>query len=118
MVRRKVDLKGIAVVATFVLAGVVLLTFYVWYQTESVQLGLDLGRSEARIRELEIDIEGLKLRKADLLDPRRVESIAREKLGLVDPKDEEIVYEKGHVPLRTRPCAHSTRTTSGSGPRS
>jgi len=94
MVRRKVDLKGIAVVATFVLAGVVLLTFYVWYQTESVKLGLDLGRSEARIRELEIDIEGLKLRKADLLDPRRVESIAREKLGLVDPKDEEIVYEK------------------------
>jgi len=94
MVRRKVDLKGIAVVATFVLAGVVLLTFYVWYQTESVQLGLDLGRSEARIRELEIDIEGLKLRKAALLDPRRVESIAREKLGLVDPKDEEIVYEK------------------------
>jgi len=94
MVRRKIDLKGIAVVATFVLAGVVLLTFYVWYQTESVKLGLDLGRSEARIRELEIDIEGLKLRKADLLDPRRVESIAREKLGLVDPKDEEIVYEK------------------------
>jgi len=94
MVRRKIDLKGIAVVATFVLAGVVLLTFYVWYQTESVQLGLDLGRSEAKIRELEIDIEGLKLRKAALLDPRRVESIAREKLGLVDPKDEEIVYEK------------------------
>jgi cell division protein FtsL len=94
MVRRKVDLKGIAVVATFVLAGVVLLTFYVWYQTESVQLGLDLGRSEARIRELEIDIEGLKLRKAALRDPRRVEAIAREKLGLVDPKDEEIVYEK------------------------
>jgi len=94
MVRRKIDLKGIAVVATFVLAGVVLLTFYVWYQTESVQLGLDLGRSEARLRELETEIEGLKLRKADLLDPRRVESIAREKLGLVDPKDEEIVYEK------------------------
>jgi len=94
MVRRKVDLKGIAVVAAFIVAGTGLLTFYVWYQTESVQLGLDLGRSEARIRELEIDIEGLKLRKADLLDPRRVESIAREKLGLVDPKDEEIVYEK------------------------
>jgi cell division protein FtsL len=94
MVRRKIDLKGIAVVATFVLAGIVLLTFYVWYQTESVKLGLELGRSEARIRELEIDIEGLKLRKADLLDPRRVETIAREKLGFVDPKDEEIVYEK------------------------
>lgn len=94
MVRRKFDLKGIAVVAAFVLAGVGLLTFYVWYQTESVKLGLDLGRGEDRIRELEIDIEGLKLRKADLLDPRRVESIAREKLGLVDPKDEEIVYEK------------------------
>jgi len=94
MVRRKWSAKGLALSAALLIAVIGTLTFYVWYQTESVQLGLDLGRSEARIRELEIDIEGLKLRKADLLDPRRVESIAREKLGLVDPKDEEIVYEK------------------------
>lgn len=94
MVRRRWNLKGLALGAAVAVAAVGVLTFYVWYQTESVKLGLDLGRSEARIRELEIDIEGLKLRRADLLDPRRVEAIAREKLGLVDPKDEEIVYEK------------------------
>jgi cell division protein FtsL len=94
MVRRKLNLRGIAIVAASVVLGVGILTFYVWYQTESVKLGLDLAKSEARIRELELSIESLKLRRAELLDPRRVERIAREKLGLVDPPDAEIVYEK------------------------
>jgi len=39
-----------------------------------------------------VAIESLELRRAALLDPRRVESIAREKLGLVDPADADIVY--------------------------
>jgi cell division protein FtsL len=93
MVRRKLNLKGIAIVAASVVLGVGILTFYVWYQTESVKLGLDLAKSEARILELELSIESLKLRRAALLDPRRVETIAREKLGLVDPSDAETVYE-------------------------
>ena len=94
MVRRKWNLKGIALGAALAVAAIGILTFYVWYQTESVKLGLDIGRSEARIRELEDAIEALKLRKAALLDPGRVERIARDKLGLVDPKDEDIVYRK------------------------
>ena len=93
MVRRKLGWRGIAIAAGSTVLGVGILTFYVWYQTESVKLGLDLARGEARIRELERTIEGLELRRAKLLDPRRVESIAREKLGLVDPADADIVYE-------------------------
>jgi cell division protein FtsL len=98
MVRRKWNLKGIALGAGLAAAAIGILTFYVWYQTESVKLGIDIGRGEARIRELEESIEALKLRKAALLDPGRIEKIARDALGLVEPKDEDIVYRKQGQP--------------------
>jgi cell division protein FtsL len=94
MVRRKWSLKGLALGAAFVAAAAAVLTFYVWYQTEAVKLGLDIAACDDRIRELEKAIEALELRKAALLDPARVERIARGELGLVDPKDEEIIYER------------------------
>lgn len=93
MVRRKWNWKGIAFGAAFFTVAAGVLTFYVWYQTESVRLGLEIAKNEDRIRELRETIEALKLRKAALLDPARVERIAREKLGLVDPDDAAIVYE-------------------------
>jgi cell division protein FtsL len=94
MVRRKWSSRGIVLGAALLVTIVGILTFYVWYQTESVKLGIDIGRSENKIRELEKTIETLELRKAALLDPGRVEKIARESLGLVDPKDDEVIYEK------------------------
>lgn len=94
MVRRKWSSRGIVLGAVLLVTVVGILTFYVWYQTESVKLGIDIGKSENKIRELEKTIETLELRKAALLDPGRVEKIARESLGLVDPKDDEVIYEK------------------------
>jgi cell division protein FtsL len=94
MVRRKLSLKGITLGAAVIVLVIGILTFYVWYQTESVKLGLDIGRSDRQIRELEESIETLKVHKARLLDPGRVEQIARDKLGLVEPVDDDIVYGK------------------------
>ena len=94
MVRRKWSPRGIALGAALLVAVMGTLTFYVWYQTESVKLGIDIGGNEDRIRELEQAIEALKTRKASLLDPARVEKIARESLGLIDPNDNEVIYEK------------------------
>ena len=94
MVRRKWSGREIALGAAVLVAVVAILTFYVWYQTESVRLGIEIGRSEARIKDLQDSIRALELRKASLLDPARVERIAREKLGLVDPRDEETIYEE------------------------
>jgi len=94
MVRRKWSPRGIALGAALLVAVMGTLTFYVWYQTESVKLGIDIGGNEDRIRELEQAIEALKMRKAALLDPARVEKIARESLGLIDPNDNEVIYEK------------------------
>ncbi len=98
MVRRKLSLKGIAFGAALAVAAIGILTFYVWYQTESVRLGLEIGRSDRRIRELEESIEALKLRRAELLDPGRVERIARDKLGLVEPVDDDLIYRKRDDP--------------------
>jgi len=98
MVRRKWNLKGIAAGAALATAAIGILTFYIWYQTESVKLGLDIGKNEGRIREIEESIEALELRKATLLNPGRVEKIARESLGLVDPADEDIVYQRSNGP--------------------
>lgn len=94
MVRRKWNWKGIALGAAFFAVAGGVLTFYVWYQTESVRLGLEIAGNEDRIREIRESIEALKLRRASLLDPARVERIARDKLGLVDPDDAAIVYER------------------------
>lgn len=98
MVRRKVSLRGLAFGAALAAAFVGLLTFYVWYQTESLKLAIDISKSDARIRELEAEIEALKLRRAELLDPGRVEKIARESLGLVDPRNEDVSFERLDAP--------------------
>ena len=94
MVRRKWSMKGIALGAALATAAIGILTFYVWYQTESVKLGIDIGKSDEKIRKLEESIEALELRKAALLAPGRVERIARESLGLVDPVDDDIIFRK------------------------
>jgi len=103
MVGRKWNLKGIAVGGALAVVAIGILTFYVWYQTESVKLGLDIDHCDRQIRELEESIEALKLERAKLLDPARVEQIAREKLGLVEPADADISYRGGKNPSPERP---------------
>jgi cell division protein FtsL len=98
MVRRKWNLKDVAVGAALAATAIGILTFYVWYQTESVKLGLDIDACDQKIRDLEESIEALKVRRATLLDPGRVESIARDKLGLADPVDGDIVFRKLGTP--------------------
>jgi cell division protein FtsL len=98
MVRRGWNLRGLAIGAALAAAAIGILVFYVWYQTESVKLGLDINARERQIRELEETIEALKLERARLLDPARVEEIAREKLGLVEPAEGDIVYRKPDGP--------------------
>jgi cell division protein FtsL len=83
--------------AAFLLALVGLLTFYVWYQTQAVSLGIEIGKRETEIKALRDDIAKLKLEKATLLSPGRVEKIARQELGMVDPKTGEIIHESGRA---------------------
>jgi cell division protein FtsL len=95
MIRRKWSPREIGLGAALLLALIALLSFYVWHQTEAVHLGVEISLLEAKIKSLKDDIRQLELRKAELLRSERVEKIAREDLGLADPKPGEIVWKDG-----------------------
>lgn len=104
MVHRRYDLKEIAAGAGFLLLLLVILTFYIWYQTEAVQLGYRIGELQVRISRLKEDIERLEAKKAELLSLRRIEGIARRDLGFVDPAPGQVLYEgRDFVPKGERP---------------
>lgn len=102
MIRRKWTHREIGLGVGFLLAMIGLLTFYIWYQTEAVRLGFEIGRRREDISSLKNDIQELKLKKTTLLAPERVETIARDKLGLVDSPPEDIIYldKEGRFPSR------------------
>jgi cell division protein FtsL len=94
MVHRRFNLKEIALGAGFILLLLVIVTFYIWYQTEAIQLGYRVGELETRVARLKEDIKKLEAKKASLLSLRRVEGIARESLGLTDPAPGQILYDR------------------------
>jgi len=98
MIRRKWSPREIFLGAAFLLALIALLTFYIWYQTEAVRLGVEIEKREQEITALKNEIRRLEIRKTGLLSPARVEKIARDSLGLVDPAAGDIVYGGGSVP--------------------
>jgi cell division protein FtsL len=98
MIRRKWSAREIALGTAFLLALIALLTFYLWYQTEAVRLGIEIGKREQEIKSLKDEIRRLELKRAELLAPDRVERIAREALGLVDPAAGEIIYGSKREP--------------------
>jgi cell division protein FtsL len=97
MIRRKWSPREIFLGAAFLLAMVALLTFYVWYQTEAVRLGVEIEKRGQEITALKNEIRRLELRKAALLSPDRVEKIARGPLGFVDPATGDIIYWSARV---------------------
>jgi Na+-transporting methylmalonyl-CoA/oxaloacetate decarboxylase gamma subunit len=93
MVTRRYGLKEIALGVGFVLLLLVILTFYIWYQTEAIQLGYRIGELEVRGARFKEDIKRLEAKRSELLSLRRIEGIARGDLGLVDPGPGQVIYE-------------------------
>jgi cell division protein FtsL len=93
MVRKKFSKKEIAIGIACTLFALLFLSLYVWHQTESVSLGYDSAELEHRVIQLEKEVEKLETVKSSLLALDRVEYIARDKLKLSEPKDEQIIYE-------------------------
>ena len=93
MVRKKLPKKEIAAAAGCIVLAVATLTFYVWHQAAVIQIGFQTSRLEEKKSGLEEDIKQLETDKAALLAPGRVDRIAREVLGLVEPLPEQITYE-------------------------
>ena len=93
MVRKKLPKKEIAAAAGCILLAVATLTFYVWHQAAVIQIGFQTSRLEERRAGLEEEIKKLETDKAALLAPVRVDRIARQELGLVEPQPEQLIYE-------------------------
>jgi cell division protein FtsL len=93
MVRRKLGRKAVAVWALACLAVIAVLTFYIWHLTENIRLGYAIGRCEDTRKNLLEELRTLKAKKAGLLSLERIEMIARRELGLVDARENQIIYE-------------------------
>jgi len=67
------------------------LFFYTWCRVQCTQMGYAITRLEAEQSTLTDRQENLKIELARLKSPERIEKIAREQLGLVRPKPEQII---------------------------
>jgi len=95
MIRRKLSRKEIILAGLGLFLAVSVVTLYIWQQAEAVRLGLRIGRLEKQCQTLREDVNKLELKKSSLLSLDRVDRIARDELGLVDPKDDQVIYEGG-----------------------
>jgi len=93
MISQRPNKKNLAVGISIAFLIVFFLTFYIWHQAESVSVGYSTRDLEEKIKLLTKNIEVLETRKASLLSLEKVERAAREKLGMVTPKEGQIFYE-------------------------
>ncbi len=93
MVRRKLGRKDILVGIGGGIVTIAVLTFYLWHSTENVRLGYAIGKAEDEIHALRSEIRILETKKAARLAPAVVDKTAREKLGLTDPREDQIIIE-------------------------
>lgn len=93
MVRRKPSRRDILLGIAGGVLTISFLTFYLWHSTENVRWGYAIGRAEDELRALRSDLRILETRKAARLAPAVVDRIAREKLGLQDPREDQIIIE-------------------------
>lgn len=70
----------------------IILTSYLWYQSESIRLGYKTGKLEERILFLKKEVEQLETKKTYLLTLSRVEEIAKNELKLKPPAKDQIFY--------------------------
>ncbi len=93
MVRKKYTKKAIILVVSCTIIVIFILTFYIWHQMESIRIGYEIGELEEKVLSLRKEVEKLETKKSSLLSLERVEKIAKEELNLVEPKEEQLVYD-------------------------
>ncbi|OQX55957.1 MAG: hypothetical protein B5M54_00645 [Candidatus Aminicenantes bacterium 4484_214] len=92
MVRKKYSPRQLFTLAGGIVLSLLLITFYIWHLSESIRLGYEINQLEKKLETVKKEIAQLEAEKTALLDPGKVERIAREKLKLSDPRPEQIIY--------------------------
>jgi len=93
-VHKKLTRKQVVLTAGAGLVLVFILAFYLWQIAETVSLGYEANEAENEKKSLEKEVLRLQAEKASLLALDRVERTARDELGLVDPRPDQIIYEE------------------------
>jgi len=93
MIRKKFSKKEIALGIFTAIFIIFILTFYIWHQMESVQMGYETGKQEEKVSALREDVKKLETKKASLLALERIEKIAKEELKLAPAKEYQIIYD-------------------------
>lgn len=65
---------------------------YVWQQIQVVKVGYSLNQLKLQIEERENDNRSLRMKLNNLSSLERVEKIAKERLKMVNPPPENIIY--------------------------
>lgn len=94
MVKKKLAKMEILFIVLSIAATLACLTFYIWYQTELIRLGLENQKAQETIKQLEEEIKSLEALRSSLLSPERVEKMAREYLQLKEPDSNQLIYEE------------------------
>ena len=91
MVRRKFKRREILIGLFALLSVILVVTFYIWHQVESVRLGYETNRLETEIADLKKEVKKLEVRKSDLLSLDQVERISKKSLGLQAAREDQII---------------------------
>lgn len=94
MIKQRFSRKEIRVAVACTVIVIFILSFYIWHQTESISIGYMTSDLEVEVADLKKEIEKLETIKSSLLSLERVERIAKEELKLVNPRENQIVYDK------------------------
>ena len=70
---------------------VMVILFYLWSRLLTVSIGYEISRAERERMEFARETERLKLEVETLKSPSRIEEIAKGELGLIYPRQEQII---------------------------
>jgi cell division protein FtsL len=69
-------------------------TFHVWSRFKLVELNLQISETSKQLNESEQEQKRLKLEAASLKTPSRIETIAKNELGLALPTEQQVILVK------------------------
>jgi len=93
MVRKKFKKNAVMRAVGFAVVITLILTFYIWRQAESVKIGYNIRDLEEKVVRLQKEVETLEAEKTSLLSLDRVEQKAKQKLGLREPEQDQLIYQ-------------------------
>jgi cell division protein FtsL len=94
-----------------IVAGVLLVFVFVWERVDVVRLGYQIERLKTQKVLVERERDQLQVKFSALTAPERIAKVATEKLGLIPPKQGQVlmVYQPGEAPSLSLPPVEQVR---------